>query len=66
MEKNYQFGKKFFAIMVRVRDNTKQQAMTCFLAMPVCNDSTAEALFNAVSFELESRDIPWKKVIGYA
>ena len=39
--------------------------MTHFLVMPVCNDSTAEALFTAVSSELESRDMLWKNVIGY-
>ena len=63
---NDQSGKKYFAIMVRIWDNTKRQAMTRFLAMPVCNDATAAALFTAVSSELESRDIPWKNVIGYA
>ena len=63
---NDQSGKKYFAIMVRVWDNTKQQAMARFLAMPVCNDSTAEALFTAVSSEHESHDIPWNNMIGYA
>ena len=63
---NDQFGKKYFAIMVRIWDNAKRQAVTRFLAMLVCNDSTAEALFNAVSVELESRDIPWENLIGYA
>ena len=48
----------------RVWDNTKRQAMTRFLVMPVCNDSTAEALFTAVLSE--SRDIPWNNMIGYA
>ena len=63
---NDQFGKKYFAIMVRVWDDSKRQAVTRFLAMPVCNVSTAEALFNAVEYELESHDIAWNNVIGYA
>ena len=33
---------------------------------PVCNIATAEALFDALSNELESRDLPWSNVIGYA
>ena len=52
--------------MVRVWDDSKRQAMARFLAMPVCNVSTGEALFNAIEHELESHDIPWKNVIGYA
>ena len=34
--------------------------------MPVCNIATAEVLFNALAQELESRNIPWSNVIGYA
>ena len=52
--------------MVRVWDDSKRQAVTRFLAMPVCNISTAEALFNAIEHELESNNIPWETVIGYA
>ena len=63
---NDQFGRKYFAIMVRVWDDSRRQAVTRFLAMPVCNVSTAEALFNAIESELESYDIPWKNLIGYA
>jgi hypothetical protein len=62
---NDQFGKKYFAVMVRVWEESRRQAVTRFLAMPVCNVSTAEALFNALKGELESNDIPWKNVIGY-
>ena len=34
--------------------------------MPVCNIATAEALFRLLSEELESRNLPWSNVIGYA
>ena len=34
--------------------------------MPVCNISTTEALFNAIENELESHNIPWENVVGYA
>ena len=52
--------------MVRLWDDFKQKAVTRFLAMPVCNISTAEALFNAIENELESHNIPWENVVGYA
>ena len=63
---NDQAGRKYFAILVRYWEKSARQAVTRFLAMPVCNVSTAEALFEAMSNELESRNIPWRNVIGYA
>ena len=58
--------KKYFAIMVRYWSQSSRQAVTRFLCMPVCNIATAEALFDALSNELESRNLPWSNVIGYA
>ena len=55
---NDQCGKKYFVIMVRVWDDSKRQAVKRFLAMTVCNISTAEALFNAIEHELEYNNIP--------
>ena len=63
---NDQAERKYFAIMVRYWDDKSCQAVSRFLAMPVCNVSTAEALFDAMDRELESRKIPWSNVIGYA
>ena len=63
---NDQDARKFFAIMVRFWDENACSAITQFLAMPICNRATAEALFDAISEELGSRDIPWSNVIGYA
>ena len=63
---NDQDARKFFAIMVRFWDENARHAITQFLAMPVCNRATAEALFDVLSEELNSRDIPWSNVIGYA
>ena len=40
--------------------------MTRFLAMPVCNVATAQILFDALARELQSRDIPWSNMIGFA
>ena len=40
--------------------------MTRFLAMPVCNVATAQILFDALAHELQSRDIPWSNMIGFA
>ena len=53
---NDQFGKKCFAIMVRVWDESREQAVTRFLAMLVHNVSTAEALFDAINSEFECHE----------
>ena len=58
--------KKYFAIMVRYWSQSARQAVTRFLCMPVCNIATAEALFEALSKELESHNLPWSNVLGYA
>ena len=42
---NDQMDRKFFAIMVRYWNQAQRQAVTRFLALPVCNVATAEALF---------------------
>ena len=63
---NDQMDKKYFAIMVRFWHEAARQPVMRFLAMPVCNIATAEVLFNALAQELESRNIPWSNVIGYA
>ena len=63
---NYMIEKKYFAIMVRYWSQSARQAVTRFLCMPVCNIATAEALFETLSKELESRNLPWSNVIGYA
>jgi hypothetical protein len=59
-------NKKYFAIMVRYWNEEVRKAQTPFLAMSVCNEATAEVLFNAMASELESRRIPWKNVIGFS
>ena len=58
--------KKYFAIMVRYWDEEDRQAQTPFLAMLVCNDPTAKALFNAMASKLDSQRILWKSVIKFA
>ena len=63
---NDQADRKYSAILVRYWEKSAQQTVTRFLAMPVCNVSAAEALFDAMSNELESRNIPWRNVLGYA
>ena len=63
---NDQDARKFFAIMVRFWDENACHAIIQFLAMSVCNRATAEALFDVLSEELNSQDIPWSNVIGYA
>jgi hypothetical protein len=62
---NDMIEKKYFAIMVRYWNQSARQPVTRFLCMPVCNIATAAALFEALSKELESRNLPWN-VIGYA
>lgn len=56
-------NRKFFAIMVRFWDENECHTIMQFLAMPVCNVANAEML---LSQELNSRNIPWSNVIGYA
>ena len=63
---NDHFGKKYFAIMVCFWSDTARQPVTRFLAMPVCNISTAEALFDALEKELAASAIPWSNLVGYA
>ena len=62
---NDQTDRKFFGILVRYWDQFQRQAVTRFLALPVCNIATAEALFEALSNEVDSRGIPWSNMIGY-
>ena len=50
--------------MVRFWDESTHCAISQFLAMPVCNVDTAQAMFD-LSKELECRKIPWSNVIGY-
>lgn len=57
---------KYFTIMVRYWDDTGHEPVTQFLAIPVCNSSIAEALFGVLENELQSRNIPWSNLIGYA
>ena len=52
--------------MVRYWDESERCSITKFLAMPVCNVATGENMFNALSMEMYSRNIPWSNVIGYA
>ena len=61
---NDQFAKKYCAIMVRFWDDSKRKVVTRFLAMPVCNIATADALFKSIKKELELHNIAWKNVIG--
>ena len=52
--------------MVRYWDEAARQPVTHFLAMPVCSVATAEALFDAMAEVIESRDISWANIVGYA
>lgn len=52
--------------MVRLWSDTAHQPVSRFLAMPVCNISTAEALFGAVEKELGTCGIPWSNLVRYA
>ena len=56
---NDQTDRKFFAIMVRYWDQSQRQPVTRFLALPVCNVASAEALFGCLANEIESHSIPW-------
>ena len=55
---NDQLDKKYFAIMVHFWSVITCQTIIQFLAMHVCNVSTAAVLFEALENELESRGIP--------
>ena len=59
---NDQMGKKYFAIMVLFWHEAARQPVTRFLAMPDYNIATPEVLFNALTQELESRNISWSNV----
>ena len=63
---NDNFEKKYFGIMVRFWDEQIRKVATRFLDAPVCNIATGETLFNALAGVLETRNIPWKNVIGFA
>ena len=63
---NDNFEKKYFGIMVRFWDEQIRKVATRFLDAPVCNIATGETLFNALASVLETRNIPWKNVIGFA
>ena len=42
------------------------KVFTRFLAMPVCNIGTEQALFDAIESEFDSHSIPWSNVVGFA
>ena len=63
---NDQWDKKYFVIMVKYWDQELCKVVTRFLAMPVCNISTAQALFDAIESEFDSYSIPWSNVVGFA
>jgi len=43
-----------------------RKPVTRFLALPVCNVATAQSFFSVLVREIESRNIPWTNVIGFA
>ncbi|KAI6648087.1 hypothetical protein LOD99_11896 [Oopsacas minuta] len=57
---------KYFTVLVRYWCNRNNQAMTRFLAMPICNIATAQNLFDALSTVFEKCNLPWENVIGFA
>ena len=63
---NDNFEKKYFGIMVRLWEERLGKVVTRFLDAPVCNIATGETLFQALSAALETREIPWRNVIGFA
>ena len=63
---NDNFMKKYFAILVRLWDDKRREAVVQFLDMPVCNVATGETLFQAMNTALEERSIPWTNAIGFA
>ena len=63
---NDQLDKKYFAILVRYWEDITNQVVTRFLALPVCNISTSQALFDALALEIDSRNIPWENAVGFA
>ena len=52
--------------MDKYRDQELCKVVTRFLAMPVCNIGTAQALFDAIESEFDSYSIPWSNVVGFA
>ena len=42
------------------------KVVTRFLAMPVCNIGTAQALFDAIESEFDSHSISWINVVSFA
>lgn len=62
---NDDMDRKYFGLMVRYWDDAFEQAVTRFLAMPICNIATGETLFNAIDAELRTHDIPWGNVVGF-
>ena len=63
---NDNFEKKYFGIMIKYWDNNLDKVVTRFLDAPVCNIATGESLFNALAGALETRQIPWENLIGFA
>ena len=49
---NDQLDKKYFAILVCYWEDITNQVVTRFQALPVCNISTSQALFDALALEL--------------
>ena len=63
---NDNFEKKYFGVMVKYWDNNLDKVVTRFLDAPVCNIATGESLFNALAGALETRQVPWENLIGFA
>ena len=60
------FEKKYFGIMVKFWDEQLRKVVTWFLDAPVCNIAIGETLFKALADTFETRQIPWKNLIGFA
>ena len=63
---NDNFENKYFGIMIKYWDNNLDKVVTRFLDAPVCNIATGESLFNALAGALETRQIQWENLIGFA
>ncbi len=63
---NDNFEKNFFGIMVRFWDEQLRKVVTRFLDAPMCNIATGETLFKALTDTLETREIPWENLNGFA
>ena len=57
--------KKYFALFVRMWDNTIGRPVTRFLDMPGCNIATASKLFECIDSLFEIKNIPWSNVVGF-